>query len=138
VGERILVEARKVLAFERQAAGRPRTLVPRWHTPPELNPLHLMLITLRLRPGCDQLLEVRLAEMRTRGKSCLDGISARSIGQNQDDPTEITIALYWRGAALSPAERRARALVAFSAELAEALDWDTATIKDFHSRLHAE
>ncbi len=138
VGERILVDAREILAFERQAPGRPRTLEPRWHTPPELNPLHLMLITLSLRPGCDRLLEAGLAELRTRGKPCLDGASTRSIGQNQDDPTEITVALYWRGAALSAAERRTRALAAFSAELAEALDWDTATIKDFHVHLHAE
>jgi hypothetical protein len=97
-----------------------------------------MLITLRLRAGCEELLEAQLAELRTSGKPCLDDISARSIGHNEDDPAEITVALYWRGAALSPAERRARALAAFSAELAEALDWETATIKDFHIRLHAE
>jgi len=138
VGERILVDVNEVLAFERQAAGRPRVLVPRWHTPPALNPLHLMLIMVRLRPGYDQLLEAGLEELRTRGKPCLEGASVRSIGQSWDDPTEITVVLYWRGIALSPAERRERALAAFSAELAEALEWDTATIKDIHVSLHAE
>jgi excisionase family DNA binding protein len=138
IGERILVDAREILAFERQAPGRQRTLMPRWHTPPARNPLHLMLITLRLRAGCEELLEARLAEMRTVGQPCLDDISARSIGHNEDDPTEITVAIYWRGAVLSSTERRARAPAAFSAELAEALDWETASIKDFHIHLHAE
>lgn len=138
IGERILLDVQEVLAFERQAPGRQRTLMPRWHTPPARNPLHLMLITLRLRAGCEELLEAQLAELRTSGKPCLDDISARSIGHNEDDPAEITVALYWRGAVLSSAERRARALAAFSAELAEALDWETASIKDFHIHLHAE
>jgi len=100
VGERMLVKENDVLAFEFQAPGRPRELVPAWHIPPERNRQYMTMITVRVRPGQDEALESRLVEIHRSARHCFFGTSARYVVRNQCNPSEIDLVLVWETAAV--------------------------------------
>jgi hypothetical protein len=127
----------EVASFRRRAPGRARTVAPRWHLPPENNPMYLTTIHVRVRPAKETLLEEIVNAFRTAGKHHLEGTSARYIGRLENDPGMVIMLLLWRGACLPPDELRQRAIEAFSADLAEALDWSTADIVERCVLLHA-
>ncbi len=137
IDERIMLIESEVLAFDRTDPGRPRTLAPCWHLPPEKNPLSLTTIVVRTLPECDELLENNLAEFRAQGKHHLAGTSVRLIGRNRYDPHEVHIILLWRGAALPADEQRETELAALTADLSGACDWTTAAMTEVHMLLHA-
>lgn len=137
IGNIIVVIADYVYTYERRAPGRTRTTIPRWHIPPQKNLQYLTTITVRMRPGCDELLESKLVKMRTENEHRLPGTAARYIVRNQSDPDEIDILLIWRSVIMPPAEQREAALAALCAYLEEVLDWQTATTKEGQVLLHA-
>lgn len=137
IGNIIVVIADYVYTYERKAPGRTRTSIPRWHIPPQKNLQYLTTITVRVRPGCGELLESKLAKMRAENQHRLPGTAARYIVRNQGDPEEIDIILVWRSVIMPPAEQREASLAAFYAYLDEVLDWQTATRKEGQVLLHA-
>ncbi len=136
-GLMMLPEA-EVLAFERGAPGRPREEAPFWHLPPQKNPLSITTITVQARPGCDELLEGRLAEFRTESKHCLAGTTARYVGRNLEKLAEVVIVLLWRSVGLPAQEQREMALAALRADLADVCDWTTALVDEGLVALYAE
>ena len=137
VGNIIVVIAEYVYSYERRAPGRMRTTTPPWHMPPLQNLQYLTTITVRIRPGQGELLEQKLYEMRVEHKHRLLGTAARYIARNQSDPDEIEIVLVWRSVVMPPSEVRETALAAFYAELAEVLDWETASRTEGRVLMHA-
>src|SRR5258707_4159860 len=137
IGERMLVKAQDVSAFELTPAGRRRERSPFWHVAPELNTLSLTMIKVRLRPGCDALLEQKLAEFRSSQKHRIAGTSARYIGRSQCDPGQIEILLFWRRAMQTPDDVQKASLCAFYADLDEVAEWETAVVEEIHMLLHA-
>ncbi len=119
IGEHILVNAQDVSAFKRNAPGRARSLVPIWHVPPELNPLSVTIIRVRVRPGCDALLDAKLCEFHTMRKHCLAGTSARCIGRSQGDPSQLEILLFWRRASVPSDQVQKASLSAFYADICQ-------------------
>jgi len=130
----LLVE--EVYNFDCQAPGRPREAPPLWHLPPELNPLFLTTMIVRMLPGCGDALERKLTEFRVQGKHQIAGTTARSISRTRDDPSKVLILLCWREATMPPQEQREQALAEFAADLSEVLDWTTAVVKEGDVLLH--
>lgn len=137
VGNIIVVLAEAVHGYKRAAPGRIRTQTPLWHIPPEKNRQYLTTITVQIRPGQGRLLERKLAEIRKANKHRLPGTAARYIARNQSDPDRVMIVLVWRGAVMPPEEVREASFAAFAADLADALDWDTAEQREGLALLHA-
>jgi excisionase family DNA binding protein len=137
IGERMLVKAQDVAAFELTPAGRRRERAPFWHAAPELNHLSVTMIKVRVRPGCDGLLEGKLAEFQAGRKHCLVGTSARYIGRSQCDPSQIEILLFWRKATMPSDQVQKASLCAFYADLAEVVEWETALVEEIRVLLHA-
>ncbi|HEX7734609.1 MAG TPA: hypothetical protein VF458_07095, partial [Ktedonobacteraceae bacterium] len=61
----------------------------------------------------------------------------RYILRSQYDPDEITIILVWRSAIMPPAEDREASLAALYADLADVLNWETASLKEGRVLMHA-
>ncbi len=132
----ILLEEEEVLAFERRAPGRRRQMPPLWHCAPEHNPLLHTIILVSLRPGCDALLQEKLAEFRRLDKHIITGATARSISRTPGSPGRLIILLFWRGESLPPAEQCEQELAALGADLAQVCDWETALILEGQAGLH--
>src|SRR6266851_3757948 len=137
IGERMMVKAQDVSAFELTPAGRQRERSPFWHVPPELNHLSVTIIKVGVRPGCDALLEGKLAKFQTGRKHCLVGTSARYIGRNQCDASQIDILLFWRKATMPSDQVQKASLCAFYADLDEVAEWETAVVEEIDVLLHA-
>ena len=137
VGERIMVKVQDVSALELTPAGRRRERAPFWHVAPELNHLSVTIIKVRVRPGGDALLDGKLSEFHALRKHCLAGTSARYIGRNQCDPSQIEILLFWRKVAMPSEQAQKASLCAFYADLAEVVEWETAVVEEIHVLLHA-
>jgi excisionase family DNA binding protein len=134
---RMLVKAQDVAAFELTPAGRQRERAPFWHVPPELNHLSVTMMKVRVRPGCDALLEDKLAEFQTERKHCLVGTSARYIGRSQCDASQIDILLFWRKATMPSEQDQKASLCAFYADLDDVVEWETAVVEEIQVLLHA-
>jgi excisionase family DNA binding protein len=137
IGERMMVKAQDVSAFELTPAGRRRERAPFWHVPPEMNHLSVAIIKVRVRPGCDALLDGKLSEFQAARKHCLAGTSARYIGRNQCDPSQIEILLFWRKATMPSDYVQKASLSAFYIDLEEVVEWETAVVEEIHVLLHA-
>jgi excisionase family DNA binding protein len=137
IGNIIVVVAEYVYSYERKAPGRARILTPPWHVPPLKNLQFLTTITVRIRPGQGELLAHRLYEIRVTKKHRLPGTAARYIALNEHDPEEIEIVLIWRSAVMPPVAARETALDAFYADLADIIDWETASRKESRVLMHA-
>jgi excisionase family DNA binding protein len=134
---RMLVKAQDVEAFELTPAGRQRERAPFWHVPPELNHLSVTMMKVRVRPGCDALLDQKLAEFRSSQKHRIAGTSARYIGRSQCDPGQIEILLFWRRAMKTPDQVQKASLSAFYADLDDVVEWETAVVEEIQVLLHA-
>ncbi len=133
----MMVRAKDVAGFERKAPGRIRTTIPPWHRPPQKNLQYVTTITVRMYPEQERLFRHRLDEIRVARKHHFPGTCARSIVRNERDPGEIDILLVWRGVVMPPLEVREASLLAFFADLADVLDWETAVVKEGQVLLHA-
>jgi excisionase family DNA binding protein len=133
----VMLREAEVLAFERQAPGRPRILVAVWHIPPQRNRQYMTTITVRVRAGAREGFESRLVEIQQSATHGFFGTSARYVVRNEDDPDEIDLVLVWRGAVMPSLECREAALAALAADLAEVLEWEKAVVKKGEVLLHA-
>ncbi len=133
----IRIEAEEVYAFKGTAPGRMRVSPPCWRVPPLKNLSYLTAITVRVQPGQGELLARRLDEFRAMQNHRLPGTAARSIVRSQHDPNEITILLTWRSQIMPSPDERTASLTALSDDLADVLDWATASVKEGQTLLHA-
>jgi hypothetical protein len=106
--------------------------------PNEQNPALLTSIEARARPGRAEQLERTLADLRATGQHRLPGTARRYIWRTHGNPDEVTIMLIWRGASMPPEPQRQEALNALYADLAEVLDWSSATVYEGKVCLYAD
>ncbi|SRR5258707_1157691 len=137
IGERMLVKAQDVSAFQRNAPGRQRVLAPAWHIPPQRNRQYVTMITVRVRSGASEALEDRLVEIHGSSTHCFFGTSARYVVQNQRDPAEIDLVLVWRSSVMPDLACREAAVAALAADLVDVLEWEAAVVKEGQTLLHA-
>jgi excisionase family DNA binding protein len=133
----LMVEEEAVQRFRRRAPGRLRVKPPRWRKTPEMNQMRQTRLTVRLYPGAEHALAAKLEEMQAERTHCFPGTSARYIVQSHNDPAEVEITLFWRGAVTPSEQEREMALEALRAELAELLDWEHAQVSEGQVLLHA-
>ena len=130
LGKSTVLKKEDVDGYQRKAPGRLRIRTPAWHTPPTHNPALLTTITVQILPGQGERLESRLDEIRQQGTHTFAGTAQRYISRSLLDPNRVQMLLIWRGATLPSEEERAAALAAFRAELADLLDWQTASTRE--------
>ena len=130
IGASIAVHAEAVRNYQRPVVGRPRTRTPIWRVPVVMNLQYLTTISVRTREGQGAKLEPRLAEIRAGGKHLISGTVARYIVRDKVNPDEIEIVLVWRKLVMPPDEERQAAISALCADLADILDWDTASYRE--------
>lgn len=137
VGRATMLRKVDVLGFQRRAPGRTRINTPPWHVPPMQNLPYLTTITVRIRAGQEAKLESRLHALRDARTHWLPGTAARYIARDQQHPEVVQIVFIWRGATMPPEEEEQAALAAFQADLAEVLEWETASWNHASVLLHA-
>ena len=126
-----------MLGFQRRAPDRTRINTPSWHVPPMQNLPYLTMITVHIRAGQGEKLEHHLRAMRDTRAHWLPGTTARYIARDQQQPEVVQIVFIWRGAAMPPEEEQQAALAAFQEDLADVLEWETASWKHACVLLHA-
>lgn len=137
IGKFTVVQAEGLAHFETKAPGRVRTDFPRWRRPARKNRLYITTITVRVRAGQDDVLRDKLTDICKTGRHVFAGTTTRYIVQNQQVADEIDIVLIWRSAMLPPGEVREAAFDALHLELAEVVEWSSATRKEGLVLLHA-
>ena len=137
LGRATMLRREEVLGFQRRAPGRTRINTPSWHVPPMQNLPYLIMITVHIRSGQGEKLEHHLRAMRDTRAHWLPGTTARYIARDQQQPEVVQIVFIWRGAAMPPEEEQQAALAAFQADLADVLEWETASWKHACVLLHA-
>jgi excisionase family DNA binding protein len=130
IGASIAVHAEAVRNYQRPVVGRPRTRTPIWRVPVVMNLQYLTTINVRAREGQGAKLEARLTEIRVGGKHHIPGTVARYIVRDKVNPDEIQIVLVWRRLVMPPDEEREAAIAALCADLADVLDWETASSRE--------
>jgi excisionase family DNA binding protein len=133
----IVVRTEEVHAYQRTAPGRLRSVNPRWHQAPLGNRQYLTTITAHIHSGQYEVLNQKLAEIRSAGKHLLPGTTARYLVQDQHHPDEVQLVLVWRSAVMPPTEQREAALASLYDELAGILDWEAASVTEGEVLMHA-
>lgn len=137
IGTILAVETEAVLRYERRAPGRDRVRTPAWHVPPEKNQIFVTRISVQVRQGQGEQLTDVLAQIRQAGTHRMPGTVARYVVSSQPLDNDVEIILIWRALGLPSAQERQSAIEAFSADLAEVLDWQTAVVREGQVLLHA-
>lgn len=127
IGSLLAIDEETLNNYRRPVVGRPRTRTPIWRVPVVLNLQYLLHITVYVRPGMGELLEQRLIEIRTERKHLIPGTVARYVARNKNNSDEVQIVLIWRRLVMPPEPEREAALEALRADLADILDWETAS-----------
>jgi excisionase family DNA binding protein len=113
--------------FKRHNVGRPRKNTPPWRKSSGDNIQFMTLVSVSIKPGKLHTLEQKLEEIRHENKHIFPGTVMRSIMSSQMEQGLIVITLIWRGTVMPDEAEREKALEAFRQELADVLDWNTAT-----------
>ena len=137
VGSVTVIEEEAARNFRRRPVGRLRTRIPVWHVPPVNNLQYLTIISVHIRQGQRERLDQKLEEIRVASKHLLPGTAARYVARSQSNPDDVQIILVWRSAVMPSAEEREAALAALCADLADILDWETATYREGQVMMHA-
>ncbi len=99
-----------------------------WQLPVETDGMCLTTIVVPVRPGCEVLVDQKLAEFQAQGKHYIANAPVRAVSRTLRSPGQLIILLFWHANALPPAEERERELAALGADLAEVCAWESALI----------
>lgn len=127
VGSSVAVSEEAVRQYQLPPVGRPRTRVPKWRVPVPRNPEYLTSMCVRVREGQGERIEQRIAEIRQSQKHAIVGTVDRYIMRDHRDPDLVQIVLVWRNLVMPLEEERQAAIAALCDDLADLLDWETAT-----------
>jgi excisionase family DNA binding protein len=137
IGASLAVHVDALRGYQRPVVGRKRTRTPVWRAPVVRNRQYLTTITVYLRQGREKKLEQRLRAIHREHRHTLPGTVARYIARSQVNPARVQIVLLWRRLVMPPEEEREAALAALSTELADVLDWETASSAEWLVLMHA-
>lgn len=127
IGSLLAIDEETLNNYQRPVVGRPRTRTPIWRVPVVMNLQYLLHITVLVRSETSHLLEQRLIEIRSGHKHLIPGTVARYIARNKSNADEVQMVLVWRKLVMPPEHEREAALNELRVDLADILDWETAS-----------
>ena len=127
-GNVILLRKEAVQQFKPNITGRPRKKEPAWRVYRGGSTVLGTDIQVQIRPGKQGQLVEKLKAMYKGQRHTFPGTIQRYVFKDDVSPAAVTILLIWKDTEMPEEEAREKNLVAFKAELADVLDWETAQI----------
>jgi excisionase family DNA binding protein len=125
---RYMIPLEAVEQFKLNPPGRLRTKAPAWRVYHARSKLLGMDIQVQVRPGQQERLLEKLSVIQEENRHTFPGTVARYILKDSPSFTTLSIWLVWKDTEMPDEATRERDFVAFKAELADALDWETVKI----------
>src|SRR5438874_1728864 len=122
---RYMIPLEAVEQFKLNPPGRLRTKAPAWRVYHARSKLLGMEIQVQVRPGQQERLLEKLSAIQEENPHTFPGTVARYILKDSSSFTTLSIWLVWKDTEMPDEATRERDFVAFKAELADALDWET-------------
>ncbi|GHO94540.1 hypothetical protein KSF_045880 [Reticulibacter mediterranei] len=130
VGNTLVLAQADLEAFKRNPTGRLRKSPPKWRAYRGGGKLFTTEMQVRIRPGERERLLKKLEAIRKEEWHTLTGSIARYILLDRAAIDTLTILLMWKDSEMPDQDIHEQELAAFRAELADAVDWDTAQISE--------
>jgi excisionase family DNA binding protein len=127
-GNVILLKREAVQQFKPNITGRPRKKEPAWRVYRGGSTVLGTDIQVQIRPGKQNQLVEKLKAIYKGQRHTFPGTIQRYVFKDDVSPAVVTILLIWKDTEMPEEEAREKNLVAFKAELADVLDWETAQI----------
>ncbi len=124
---RYMIPRESVEQFKQNPPGRSRTRAPLWRVYNVRSKLLSLDIEVRVLPGQEERLLEKLRAIQEGNRHTFPGALARYIFKESTSVSTVSIWLIWKDTEMPDEVKREEELTAFKAELADVLDWDTAT-----------
>ena len=125
-GRDYMIPKQAVEEFKRKTAGRPREKAPPWHAY-QAGVLLATEIRVRVHAGQQKRLLEKLQAIQEGNRHAFTGSIQRYVIEGDVLLTTAIISLIWKDIEMPDEATRQRELAAFKQELADVLDWDSAT-----------
>ena len=136
VGGIYMIPEQAVREFKAKPTGRTRVKPPHWRVYRAGATVRAMDIQVQVREGQYSRLIEKLNTMLERQEHLFPGTMQRYIFEDEANPSTATIFLIWKDTELPDEAIIQQDLVAFKAELADVLDWETAQYTTKRAIIH--
>jgi excisionase family DNA binding protein len=127
VGKAFMVPLEEIEQFKLNPPGRVRTKAPDWRVYNIRSKLLLLDIEVQVLPGQQERLLEKLRAIQEGNRHIFPGTMARYVLKEDTSFTSVSIWLVWKDTEMPDEVIREEELTAFKAELADVLDWQTAS-----------
>jgi len=127
VGKAFMVPIEEIEQFKLHAPGRVRTNTLDWRVYNIRSKLLSLDIEVQVLPGQEERLLEKLQAIQQGNRHTFPGTMARYILKESTSFSTVSIWLIWRDTEMPDEVKREEGLTAFKAELADVLDWETAS-----------
>jgi excisionase family DNA binding protein len=124
---RFMIPLEEVERFEQNPPGRVRTKAPAWRVYNIRSKLVSLAIDVQVLPGQEQRLLEKLQSIQQGNRHTFPGTMARYILKESVSCSSVSIWLIWKDTDMPDEETREKELAEFKADLADVLDWGTAS-----------
>ena len=128
-GRTIMIPLEEIERFKLNPPGRARTTVPEWRVFNARSKLLGMVIQVQVYPGQQERLIEKLHAIQQGSRHVFPGTLARYVFNDNDAFTSVSIWLMWKDTEMPDASTRQQAYLTFQEELADVLDWGSASIQ---------
>lgn len=127
VGKAFMVPLEELEQFKLNPPGRVRTRSPDWRVYNIRSKLLVLDIEVQVLPGQQERLLGKLRVIQEGNQHIFPGTMARYVLKEDTSFTSVSIWLVWKDTEMPDEAIREEELIAFKAELADVLDWETAS-----------
>ena len=124
---RYMIPRESVEQFKQHPPGRSRTRAPLWRVYNLRSKLLSLDIEVQVLPGQEERLLEKLKAIQAGNRHTFPGAMARYIFKESASVSTVSIWLIWKDTEMPDEVKREEELTAFKAELADVLDWETAS-----------
>jgi excisionase family DNA binding protein len=127
VGKAFMVPVEEIEQFKLHPPGRARTKAPDWRVYNIRSKLLVLDIEVPVLPGRQERLLEKLLAIQEGKRHIFPGTMARYVLREDTSFASVSIWLVWKDTEMPGQVIRDEELTAFKAELADVLDWDSAS-----------
>jgi len=124
---RYMIPRESVAQFKQSPPGRSRTRATLWRVYNMRSKLLGLDIEVQVLPGQEERLLAKLQAIQEGNRHMFPGTLARYIFKESASVSTVSIWLMWKNTEMPDEAKREEELAAFKAELADVLDWETAS-----------
>ena len=136
VGGIYMIPEKAVKEFKAKPTGRTRVKPPAWRVYRAGARVRAMDIRVHVRAGQQLWLIEKLNAIQERQEHLFPGTMQRYVFEDEANPASVTISLIWKDTEMPDEAAMQQDLVAFKAELADVLDWETAQYSTKRAIIH--